>query len=87
VTVWKLAITWDLVNSFIGPHQEVFCDVKSGPPEAQPLEVPCGFLNETITCMVEFVRGYPMNLDLALMKLESQNEKTGDQKAPSSPNK
>jgi hypothetical protein len=55
---------------FIGRHIEEICQMKSFPQEAERLEVPRCFLDQTLFCISEFVQGRPAELVFNLDEIE-----------------
>jgi hypothetical protein len=46
----------------MSPHMDKLCKIPSVPQEAQRLEVPRCFLDETVRCITHFVDGLPTEL-------------------------
>ena len=53
----QLSVTRGWINSFLERHSGALCKVKRTPQEAQRLEVPRCFLEETIRCITTYVAG------------------------------
>jgi hypothetical protein len=61
-TNYNFPATRRWVNSFLSRHLDELGKTKSGPQEAQSLEVPRCFLDETVRYINEFVNGLPSGL-------------------------
>jgi hypothetical protein len=59
---YEVPVTRGWVNSFICRHAEALCKVKSSPQEADRLEIPRCFLDETLSCLATVVQGRPTEL-------------------------
>jgi hypothetical protein len=58
----KSAAARGWVNSFLGRHADRLCKAKIGPQEAQLLEIPRCFLEETVRRIAQHVQGRPTEL-------------------------
>jgi hypothetical protein len=61
-TKYDLPTTRGWVNSFISRHIDEICQMKSSPQEAEHLEVPRCFLDQTLLRISEFVQSRPAEL-------------------------
>jgi hypothetical protein len=59
---YEVPVTRGWVNSFICLDAEALCKVKSSPQEADRLEIPHCFVDETLSCLATFVQGRPTEL-------------------------
>jgi hypothetical protein len=78
-TKYDLPTTRGWVNSFIGRHIDEICQMNSSPQEAERLEVPRCFLDQTLLCISEFVQGRPAELVFNLAEVgisEQEDRKT-----------
>jgi hypothetical protein len=80
-THYDFPITRGWVRSFMGRDIDELCKVKSSPQEAEPLEIPRCFLDQTLICITQFVRGRPtelvFNLDeVGISEWEDRKTKT-----------
>jgi hypothetical protein len=69
------------VNSFMVRHIDEFCTVKRSPQEAEPLEIPRCFLDQTLIFITQFVQGCPTELvfdpdEVGISEWEDRETKT-----------
>jgi hypothetical protein len=69
------------VNTFIGRHSGALCKMKNSPQEAEGLEIPRCFLDETVSCLTKFVQARPTELTFNLVPVPISDWEHGQTKA------
>jgi hypothetical protein len=68
------------VNTFIGRHSGALCKMKKPPQEAERLEIPRCFLDETVSCLTKFVQARPTELTFNLVPVPISDWEHGQTK-------